>query len=64
MFQRGSHLIPSRGAVSWSEVVLNQFFAVPSQLSTQFRDYFFGRKEMMGRIEQRDVQQLKNQPDR
>jgi hypothetical protein len=61
MFQWGSHLIPARGPVVWREVVYNQFFAVPRQVTGQLRDYFFRRKDLMRRIEQRDVQQLKQQ---
>jgi hypothetical protein len=64
MFQWGSHLIPARGAVSWGEVVYNQFFVVPVQISGHLHDYFFHRKEMMRQIEQRDVQQLNQQPTR
>ncbi len=61
MFQWGSHLIPSRGPVSWGEVAHNQFVVVPAQLTGQLRAYFFRRKELMHSIEQRDVQQLKQQ---
>ena len=63
MFQWGSHLIPSRGPVSWSDAAYNQFFVVPRQISGQFHEYFFRRKELMHSIEQRDVQQLKDQSD-
>ncbi len=61
VFQWGAHLIPARGAVSWNEVAYNQFLVVPRQLTGQLRDYFFRRKDLMRRIEQRDVQQLKEQ---
>jgi Dolichyl-phosphate-mannose-protein mannosyltransferase len=61
MFQWGSHLIPSRGPVSWGEVAHNQFVVVPAQLAGQLRAYLFRRKELMHSIEQRDVQQLKQQ---
>jgi len=61
MFQWGSHLIPARGPVSWGEVVHNQFVAVPQQVAGQLQAYFFRRKELMRSIEQRDVQQLKQQ---
>ena len=62
MFQWGSHLIPARGPVSWSEVAHNQFSEVPRELSSLLHDYFVRRKELMRRIEQRDVQQLKEHP--
>lgn len=58
MFQWGSHLIPARGPVSFSEVAYNQFFIVPRQLSTDLRRYFFKRKAFMQQIEDRDIQQL------
>jgi|SRR5579871_537575 hypothetical protein len=61
MFQWGSHLIPARGAVSWSEVASNQFRVVPMEITGQLRDYLFRRKQMMRSIEQRDVQQLREQ---
>jgi len=61
MFQWGAHLIPARGAVSWAEVANNQFHVVPVQIVGQLRHYLFRRKEMMQNIEQRDVQQLKEQ---
>jgi hypothetical protein len=61
MFQWGSHLIPARGAVSWAEVANNQFRVVPVQIAGQMRDYLFRRKQMMRNIEQRDVEQLKEQ---
>lgn len=61
IFQWGSHLIPARGPVSWSEVGHNQFFVVPRQLSSELRAYLFHRKELMHTIEQRDLQQLQNQ---
>ena len=61
MFQWGSHLIPARGPVAWNEVAYNQFFVVPRQLSGHLHDYFLRRKDLLRRIEQRDVQQLKQQ---
>jgi hypothetical protein len=61
MFQWGSHLVPARGPISWSEMAHNQIFVVPGQVSSELHDYFFRRKEMMRRIEQRDVQQLQQQ---
>ena len=63
MFQWGSHLIPARGPVSFSEIVHNQFFVVPRQLSTDLQRYIFKRKAFMQQIEDRDLQQLeKNHP--
>ena len=62
MFQWGSHLIPARGPVSFSEIVHNQFFVVPSQLSADFQRYIFKRKALMQQIEDRDLQQLEKNP--
>ena len=58
MFQWGAHLIPARGPVSWRQVVLNQFSAVPRQLSSQLHAYLFCRKAALRQIEQRDIEQL------
>jgi hypothetical protein len=63
IFQWGSHLIPSRGTVSFSEIVRNQFFVVPRQLAANVQRYVFKRKALMQQIEDRDLQQLeKNSP--
>jgi hypothetical protein len=57
MFQWGSHLIPARGPVSFSEIVHNQFSVVPRQLSANLQLYLFKRKALMQQIEDRDIQQ-------
>jgi len=62
MFQWGSHLIPARGPVSLSEMAHNQFFVVPRQLSADLQRYLFKRKALMEQIEDRDIEQLKNNP--
>jgi len=62
IFQWGSHLIPARGPISFSEMAHNQFFAVPRQLSADFQRYLFKRKAFMQQIEDRDIQQLKKNP--
>jgi hypothetical protein len=62
MFQWGSHLIPARGPVSFSEIVHNQFFVVPRQLSADFQRYFFKRRALMQQFEDRDNQQLEKNP--
>jgi hypothetical protein len=59
MFQWGSHLIPVRGPVSFSEVAHNQFFVVPRQFSADFCRYLFKREALMQQIEQHDIQQRK-----
>ena len=63
IFQWGSHLIPARGPISFSEAAHNQFFVVPRQLSAGLRSYFSRRKDLMQQIEKRDIQQQeKNSP--
>jgi hypothetical protein len=62
MFQWGSHLIPARGPVAFSEVLHNQFFVVPRELSADLQRYLFRRKALMRQIEERDIQQLKKNP--
>ena len=62
IFQWGSHLIPTRGPVSFSEIVHNQFFVVPRRLAADLNSYVFRRKAMMKQIEDRDVQQLEKKP--
>jgi hypothetical protein len=59
MFQWGDHLIPARGPISWSQMVYNQFFVVPRQLSANLHNYFFHRHDLMRQIEQRDIEQQK-----
>lgn len=63
MFQWGTHLIPVRGPISWSAMVRNQFFVVPRELTSHLEKYLFRRRELMRQIEQRDIEQLKSQPD-
>jgi hypothetical protein len=62
MFQWGSHLIPARGPISFPQMIRNQFFTVPRQITTQLETYLFRRKAMMQQIEQRDLEQMKQNP--
>ncbi len=62
IFQWGSHLVPARGPISFSEMIHNQFFVVPRQLSADLQRYFFKRKALMQQIEDRDIQQLEKNP--
>jgi hypothetical protein len=57
MFQWGSHLVPARGPISFSEMIHNQFFVVPRQLTLRLEAYLFKRKALMQQIEDRDIQQ-------
>ena len=62
MFQWGSHLVPARGPISFSEMIHNQFFVVPRQISAHLQSYLFKRKAMMQQIEERDIEQMKQPP--
>ncbi len=62
MFQWGSHLVPARGSVSFSEIAHNQFFVVPRQLAADLHRYVFKRKALMQQIEDRDLRQLEKNP--
>lgn len=57
IFQWGTHLVPARGPISWSEMAHNQVTLVPTRLAGTARDYFIHRKAMMQRIEQEDIRQ-------
>jgi hypothetical protein len=59
IFQWGEHLIPVRGAISFQEMTHNQVFVVPRQIGVRLRSYLFSRKSEMRRIEERDMEQLK-----
>jgi hypothetical protein len=60
IFQWGEHLISSRGPISFPEMVHNQIFVVPKQITTHFGRYIFRRQSMLDQIEKRDMEQLKN----
>jgi hypothetical protein len=59
MFQWGMHLIPDRGPISWRDAAYNQVAVVPAQAAHSMRNYFLGRRQLMERIEQKDVHGLK-----
>jgi hypothetical protein len=59
IYQWGTHLIPARGPISFSQAASNQFQVVPRQIFSQLHSYFFFRGDMMRQIEQKDVEQLK-----
>ena len=61
IYQWGTHLIPARGPISFSQAASNQFLVVPRQISSHLRTYFFRRGDMMRQIEQKDLEQLKNE---
>jgi hypothetical protein len=59
IYQWGTHLIPARGPISFSKAAYNQFQVVPRQLSSRLQSYLFRRRDLMQQIEQKDIEQLK-----
>ena len=59
IFQWGMHWIPERGPVSWRSAAHNQVAIVPEQAASILKAYLTGRGPLMDRIEQRDVQELR-----
>lgn len=57
IFQWGTHMVPARGEISWSEMVHNQFQAVPQRLTQSIKIYFSDRGAMMKQIEREDIEQ-------
>jgi len=62
MFQWGLHMIPVRGPISWTAMARNQFQEVPRRMAGRLGDYLFHRRALMQRIEEKDLEQLKNAP--
>ena len=60
MFQWGMHLIPVRGPISWREAAYNQVAVVPAQSAHALRNYLTHRMQLMNRIEQTDVNQIRS----
>jgi hypothetical protein len=60
IFQWGTHLIPARGPISWRDTAHNQFAVVPAEATQAVKNYLTHRSQMMNRIEQEDVNQLKS----
>jgi hypothetical protein len=58
MFQWGTHLVPARGPIVWSEMIHNQFAVVPREVASKTQGYLFHRSNLMRQIEQRDIEQL------
>ena len=62
VFQWGTHLVPARGPIVWSEMIHNQFFIVPREISGKARNYLFHRSNLMRQIDQRDIEQMDKPP--
>jgi hypothetical protein len=63
IFQWGTHLVPARGPISWSEMVYNQLFVVPGEVSAKVQNYLFHRANLMRQIEERDIEQMSKPPE-
>jgi hypothetical protein len=65
IFQWGTQMIPSRGAISWKETAHNQFAVVPTRLTDDLEHYLFRRDSIMQRIEVKDLERRQSEvPDR
>ncbi|MGA2429295.1 MAG: hypothetical protein ABSH13_12420 [Candidatus Acidiferrum sp.] len=62
LFQWGTHLVPARGPIVWSEMIHNQFFVVPREISAKAQTYLFHRANLMRQIEERDIEQMNKPP--
>jgi hypothetical protein len=58
IFQWGTHLVPARGPIVWSEMIHNQFAVVPREIASKAQGYLFHRSNLMQQIEQRDIEQM------
>ena len=64
IYQFGTHLVPARGSISFRQATYNQFYVVPGKLTSDLRNYFLRRSDLMRQIEERDIEQLNNAPKR
>jgi hypothetical protein len=58
IFQWGTHLVPARGPIVWSDMIHNQFAIVPREIAAKAQGYLFHRSDLMRQIEQRDIEQM------
>jgi hypothetical protein len=63
IFQRGVHLVPSRGQISWKQMAYNQVVAMPERAITDIKAYVGDRRSMMQRIESEDIALQKKQQE-
>lgn len=59
IFQWGTHMLPVRGAISWSTMAHNQVVDVPLRMTHDLEAYFLHRNDLMQQIEQEDIEQQK-----
>jgi hypothetical protein len=65
IFQWGTQMIPSRGAISWEQMAHNQFAVVPARITDDLTHYLFRRDSIMQRIEIQDLERRQSEvPDR
>jgi hypothetical protein len=57
IFQWGTLMIPTRGAIRWSVAMQQQFVVVPTRVANALSLYFFDRRLMMQEIENEDKTQ-------
>jgi hypothetical protein len=60
IFQWGMHLIPARGPISFRDAAYNQVAVVPPVVARTVKSYFLRRHQLMNRIENEDIHQLKS----
>jgi len=60
VFQWGTHLISTRGPISWREAAYNQIAVVPAEATQTMLNYLTRRRQLMDRIEEEDVRQLQH----
>ncbi|MGB9068162.1 MAG: hypothetical protein WCC21_06300 [Candidatus Acidiferrales bacterium] len=60
VFQWGTHLISTRGPISWRDAAYNQIAVVPAEATQTMLNYLTRRRQMMDRIEEEDVRQLQH----
>jgi hypothetical protein len=58
IFQWGTHLVPARGPIAWSEMIHNQFAVVPREIASKAQSYLLHRSNLMQQIEERDIEQM------
>ena len=59
VFQWGAHMVPVRGAISWSAMIRNQFTEVPSRILESGEQYLFSRKKLIRQVDQKDLEELR-----
>jgi hypothetical protein len=59
IYQWGTHLVPARGPISFRRAAYNQFAVVPREISSHLQSYFLRRSDLMRQIEQKDLEQQK-----